>query len=297
MALKQIIAGQFYNSGASASPGGSSGQVQYNNAGAFGGLTGLTTSGGVLQTGTFAGNGAASAPPLTLTGTWFTGGSATTTKPQLLVEPSGTATTNWSTSGTGLGINGPSGFTGRLADMQVAAVSKLRVLSDGAIFTTQGIYSEATLGSGVRAFAIEKEGGGDARIYLTSASTIRFSSGSDATSSNDTFISRGAVGVVNVTSLSGTTQALSGAGAVNVTTLTTKLTTTGVGDALTLANGIDGQIKTIVHDVDGGSAVLTPTTKTGFTTITFTNVGESATLQYVTTRGWIILALNGAVAA
>jgi hypothetical protein len=81
-----------------------------------------------------------------------------------------------------------------------------------------------------------------------------------------------------------------------VTTLTTKLTTTGVADALTLANGVDGQIKIIVHDVDGGSGALVPTTKTGFTTITFTNVGESCTLIYVTTRGWMILALNGAVA-
>lgn len=94
-----------------------------------------------------------------------------------------------------------------------------------------------------------------------------------------------------------TTQALSGAGAVNLTTGTTKVTTTGAAQALTLANGTDGQIKTILHDVDGGSAVLTPTTKSGFSTITFTNAGETATLQYATTRGWHILALFGAVAA
>jgi hypothetical protein len=95
----------------------------------------------------------------------------------------------------------------------------------------------------------------------------------------------------------GAVQALSGAGAVNTTTLTTALTSTGVGQALTLADGTNGQIKTLIHDVDGGSMVLTPTTKTGYTTITFTNVGETATLQFVTTRGWMILALRGAVAA
>ena len=105
-------------------------------------------------------------------------------------------------------------------------------------------------------------------------------------------------GLFTVTgAMAAATQALSGAGAANVTTTTTKLTTTGAGNAVTLANGTDGQIKTILHDVDGGSAVLTPATKTGFTTITFTNVGETATLQYATTRGWFILALNGAVAA
>ena len=101
----------------------------------------------------------------------------------------------------------------------------------------------------------------------------------------------------NVTGVTtGTVQALSGAGAVNITTAVTSLTTTGAAQALTLANGVVGQFKTIVHTVDGGSAVLTPTTKIGFTTITFTNVGESATLVY-TAAGWAIVALNGAVAA
>lgn len=95
----------------------------------------------------------------------------------------------------------------------------------------------------------------------------------------------------------GTPQALSGAGAINLTTLTTALTTSGGAQALTLANGANGQIKTIVHDVDGGSAVLTPTTKTGFSTITFTNAGDTVTLQYLTTRGWFVISSYGAVVA
>jgi hypothetical protein len=91
-------------------------------------------------------------------------------------------------------------------------------------------------------------------------------------------------------------QALSGAGAVNLTDMLTSLTSTGSAQALTLANGTLGQIKIISHVVDGGSAVLTPTTKIGFSTITFTGVGESAMLVY-TAAGWAIIALNGAVAA
>ena len=91
-------------------------------------------------------------------------------------------------------------------------------------------------------------------------------------------------------------QALSGAGAVNVTDMLTSLTSTGAAQALTLANGSLGQIKIISHVVDGGSAVLTPTTKIGFSTITFTNVGDSAMLIY-TAAGWDIVSLNGAVAA
>lgn len=92
------------------------------------------------------------------------------------------------------------------------------------------------------------------------------------------------------------TQALSGAGAVDITNAFTALTTTGSAQALTLANASVGEIKIITHVVDGGSAVLTPTTKIGFSTITFTAVGESAMLVY-TAAGWAIVALNGAVAA
>lgn len=108
-------------------------------------------------------------------------------------------------------------------------------------------------------------------------------------------------GAVTVNSSFGTdvvlgTQSLSGAGAVDITNAFTQLTTTGAAQALTLANGAVGEIKIISHAVDGGSAVLTPTTAIGFTTITFTNVGDTCMLVY-TSAGWDIVALNGAVAA
>jgi hypothetical protein len=113
---------------------GSSGQAIYNDAGAYSGLSTVTTDGtDVTLTGRFIGslNGAASAPPATLTGTWFTGGTATTTKPQLLLEPAGTTSTAWSTAGTGLGINATSGFTGQLLDAQVNGTSRMVVTGAG----------------------------------------------------------------------------------------------------------------------------------------------------------------------
>lgn len=95
----------------------------------------------------------------------------------------------------------------------------------------------------------------------------------------------------------GSTSTLSGPGACNVTTETTKVTTTGVLDALTLADGVDGQIKRVIHDVDGGSFVLTPTTRTGWSTYTSTAAGESISMQFVTTRGWIIIGSYAGVIA
>ena len=96
-------------------------------------------------------------------------------------------------------------------------------------------------------------------------------------------------GVVSITGGLGTSvQSLSGAGAVNLTTGITEVTSTGVANALMLADGAPGQEKTIIHGVDGGSFVLTPTTKTGWSTFTSTAAGESITLVFLTTRGWIV---------
>jgi hypothetical protein len=97
----------------------------------------------------------------------------------------------------------------------------------------------------------------------------------------------------------GAVQALSGPGAVNVTQLTTAFTSTGTGDALTLADGVAGQLKTIIYVAEAAGAdtgVLTPTNLGSATTITFNDIGDSVTLQFVGTDWWVI-GLRGAVVA
>ena len=71
----------------------------------------------------------------------------------------------------------------------------------------------------------------------------------------------------------------------------TQVTTTG-SDALTLANGANGQIKIITMVADGGDATLTPTTFGG-STITFNDVGDSVLLVYNTTGGWAVVSNTG----
>lgn len=83
-------------------------------------------------------------------------------------------------------------------------------------------------------------------------------------------------------------QNLSGAGAVNITTEYTAFTSSGAAQALSLADGVvNGQRKIIMHVVDGGSGVLTPTNLTGGTNITFTTVGEVAELVFSGTS-WVV---------
>jgi hypothetical protein len=114
--------------------GGSSTQVLYNASGALAGISTLTFDGTTLTTaGRFVNSytSLASSPAKAFTGTWFTGGSATTTKPHFLIEPSGTTSTAWSTSGTGLGVNAASGFAGNLLDLQVEGATQARMTSAG----------------------------------------------------------------------------------------------------------------------------------------------------------------------
>ncbi len=82
----------------------------------------------------------------------------------------------------------------------------------------------------------------------------------------------------------GTVQTLTGAGAVNITTAITEVVTTGA-DALTLADGAQGQIKDIVMKTDGGAGTLTPDNLGNGTTITFDDVGDSAHLLF-TNAAW-----------
>ncbi len=78
-------------------------------------------------------NGAVSTSAQLLSGSWFTGGTSTTTKPQLLVEPAGATSNNWDTNGTGIGVNAASGFTGSLLDLQIDGTKKIRVVGSEGI--------------------------------------------------------------------------------------------------------------------------------------------------------------------
>jgi hypothetical protein len=110
----------------------------------------------------------------------------------------------------------------------------------------------------------------------------------------------GALPVANGgTGASATVQALSGAGAVNITSLATAFTSTATGNALTLADGAQGQIKTVIYVAEaagGDTGVLTPTNLGSATTITFNAVGDSVTLQFAGTDWWVV-GFRGAVVA
>lgn len=94
---------------------------------------------------------------------------------------------------------------------------------------------------------------------------------------------------------SGTPQTLTGPGAINLTTHTTLVVTTGT-DALTLAAGAEGQFKFIRMKTDGGDGTITVTNLQGGTTITMDDEGDSVYLLYQDAK-WNILTNNGCAVA
>ena len=100
-------------------------------------------------------------------------------------------------------------------------------------------------------------------------------------------------------SITGGVQALSGAGAADLTNLVTELTTGAGAAAVTLADGTtSGQIKIINMIVDGGgTATVTPDTFASGTTIAFDAVAESVTLVWNSAIGWVATSAQGATIA
>lgn len=98
--------------------------------------------------------------------------------------------------------------------------------------------------------------------------------------------------VISTTNFETVPATLSGAGTLNITHRTTLLTTTGAGQAIVLPNGTrNGQRHTVVHTVDGGSAVITPTTAGNFANVTLTNVWESAEFEW-SGAAWNVVQAN-----
>ena len=86
----------------------------------------------------------------------------------------------------------------------------------------------------------------------------------------------------------GTPQTIGASGAVDLTSEITYVDNQSGGVlALTLANGVHGQLKTLVCIGAVSNSTVTPT-NAGFTSFTFTAVNQTVTLRYLTNKWYII---------
>lgn len=235
-----------------------------------------TLAGNLTVSGSNVGVGGAVA---TSTGIYITSaGLATTTQHGLLSAPAYTsAATSFGAALRVAHSTAASAFT--MTDAYGITIAAVSIGAGSAVTTSTGVRVENQGATGItNAYGIDiaaQSGAATVNIGLRNAGTTTLTGN----------VTLGAAYI-------GSTQALTGAGAVSVVKITTKVTTDGVGNALTLADGTDGQIVRVVLDVLGGggqTAILTPTTKTGFTTVTFDAAGDTVSLQFVTTRGWMVI--------
>lgn len=85
-----------------------------------------------------------------------------------------------------------------------------------------------------------------------------------------------------------------GAGAASLECELSYWTSSGAGQVVTLADGREGQQKTILHAVDGtGSLVVTPANfgGTASTTVTLVDAGDSVTFRFVKGNWWLVAAV------
>ena len=82
--------------------------------------------------------------------------------------------------------------------------------------------------------------------------------------------------------------------AVNVTTAITEINATSATHAAAMADGSDGQIKTIINVSTSGTnnIVITPANLRGYTTITLNAPGETVTCLFKNSN-WNVIAGNG----
>lgn len=89
-------------------------------------------------------------------------------------------------------------------------------------------------------------------------------------------------------------------GAINLTTTATYFSTSGGAATATLAAGYNGQIKSIMMAADAGDMVVTVTNagwkSSGPGSITFNDIGDAVTLQYINSK-WYAIGNNGTVFA
>jgi len=169
--------------------------------------------------------------------------------------------------------------------------TSLRIVDTGATATSTAVYISAATGEAMRVDAgtVIFDESLDVGTSLAVGTTLGVTGASTLT---------GGVAGKFIHTGTGIT-ATSGPGAVAVTGAVHEITTTGAADAMTLANGTAGQRLSVIYVAEGGgadTAVITPTTLAGGTTITLSVLGDSCDLVYSATGGWYVLGLGGTAA-
>ncbi len=273
----------------------------------------LTTSSGAIVIDSLGGNSLSTITGV-IAGTGLTGGgfsgnvtlslansgvtAAVYTNPTITIDAQGriTSASNNSIAGTvtSVGLTPGNGIS----------ISGGPITSSGNITVTNTGVTRLTAGTGIAL----SSSNGNITVSATppAAVTSVGISSSQLVVSGSPIVSSGTISVNLPTSitlsgrliLSGS-EDLANGGAANVS-LTASYFTTSAAETATLAAGTEGQIKTFMMKADGGDMVITVTNAgwktSGTGTMTFDTIGDSCTLQYISSK-WFCIGNNGVVFA
>jgi len=252
------------------------------------GVLGTIPASSVGYTGlsnTWSANGAASTPAALYSGTWYTGGTGTTTHPQFEIKQSGaTSSTTWNTNGTAFGIN-QSG-TADFANFMVNGVSNFKVDYSGSV-TANIINSKGQLNIATTAVVAPtgsvgwQSSGGTYLGYITLS----------AITANRAYTLPDAGGPISITT---NTEALTNK-TINGNTITAGTGTLTLAAGTTLRNAttvtIDGSVQTtLVAGTKAVSITGVTTSSQAYVTVVTPNTA-TLTVQYkaVCTAGTVTI--------
>lgn len=195
---------------------------------------------------------------------------------------SGTVTSIGITPGTGISVtNSPVTTSGNITVVNTG-VTRLNAGSGISVSSSNGNVTVSTL----PVAAVTS-------VALTSSSLTV--SGSPITSSGTLTVDLPSNVSVSGTLLLPSSENLGNGNAASLAVTASYFTTTGASTA-TLAAGANGQIKTFMMVADGGDMVITVTNAgwktSGTGTITFNDIGDGCTLQYINSK-WYCIGQNG----
>ena len=236
--------------------------------------------------------------------------SGTYTNPNVTVDPYGrvTAITNGSIAGTVTSVGLTPGTGVQVSGGPITNNGNITVTNTGVVRINAGSGIAVSSGNGNVTISATSSGGTVTSVALTS---------SQLTVTGSPVVSSGTINVELPASpvFTGTTttsnliasgrvlfsgsEDLAASAAANLLVTASYFTTT-TAETATVAAGTEGQIKTFMMKGDGGDMVITVTNagwkSSGTGTITFNTIGQSCTLQYISSK-WFCIGNNGATFA
>jgi hypothetical protein len=276
----------------------SNGAVTITNTGGNGNGAGVTSVGVTSSTLSVSGSPIVSAGNITLNLPTYANLAGTYTYPTVTVDTYGrvTAIANANSVGTVTSVGITPGTGIQVTGSPITTTGNINIINTGVTRLTAGTGISLSGSNGNVTISTANLGGTVTSIGVSSTSLSV--SGSPVTTTGTITVDLNANTTIagrltaNTTVLAGS-EDLAASAAANLL-VTASYFTTSAAETATLAAGTNGLIKTFMMVADGGDMVITVTNAAwgGAGTMTFGDVGDACTLQYVNNK-WFCIGNNG----